>query len=290
LQGVKEEALDFEGIQLEAGSGLKERGVIVSKATAKNFDISDLKGILGKNLILEVISLPSEEEPTISSLSGLKQTKIEATISGIASDELVSAIYLPLDKLKGVLGKNAYDGLKVKVSDRKKVAAVRSEIEKMGYSTSAVLDLIEQIDRVFLITQIVLGTIGGVALMVALLGIINTMMISLLERTHEIGIMKAIGASNREIRRIFAYESGLFGLFGGIFGVSAAFLLGQGVNNILNYLIRVSGGTGSMVIFITPKSFAFEMIILSVLVSLLAGWWPARRAAKLSAMEALRYE
>jgi putative ABC transport system permease protein len=187
-------------------------------------------------------------------------------------------------------GSSIYNSVKIKVSDRKYVEQARNEIETLGYTTTSVVDLIKKVDKVFLITQIILGIIGGVALIVALIGIVNIMTISLLERTHEVGILKAIGATNKDIRRIFEYEVLLFGLVGGGFGVLSAWLFGEGINTTLSFLMKLSEIEGAIRIFITPVSFAIEVIVLTVLVSLLAGLYPAKRAAKLSPMEALRYE
>jgi putative ABC transport system permease protein len=174
--------------------------------------------------------------------------------------------------------------------DRKKLQQTRDEIEKLGFETSSLSDLISQVDKTFLFIQLVLAGLGGIALMVASFGIINTMIISLLERSREIGTMKALGITNKDIRRIFTYEAALFGLFGGLLGAGGGFLFGQGINGLLGYLMKRAGEPAGLVVFVTPWKFAFLVILFAIFISYLSGLYPARRAAKISPLDALRYE
>jgi len=288
IYGIKPEATSFEGIGLIQGKNITDKdGIIISKALAKNFNDFSPEQLINKKIQLNLVVMPSGEN---FDLSLIKNINIEETIVGISSDELMTSAFLSLDQIKSLTGLREYDSVKVKALNRKNVEMVRNKIEEMGLKTTSVVDLIKQVDRVFLITQIILGIIGGVALIVALIGIINIMTISLLERTHEVGIMKAIGASNLDIKKIFEYEVLLYGLVGGITGVLGGWLFGQGINWLVYYLMQVSNIPGSLNVFIVPPFFALEMIILTTVVSMFAGLYPARRAAKLSPMEALRYE
>lgn len=287
IMAINPEALDFEGVSMLAGNkAFDNNGVIVSRAVAKNFDASNPTAIVGKEINMDIVVIPDD---TLD-LSQFKNIKSVKKVAGVSNDDVLTSVYMPLQEIKTLTDINDYSSIRVKVSDRKKVAEVRDNIEKLGFSTTSVVDLINQVDRVFLITQIVLGIIGGVALIVALIGIVNIMTISLLERTHEVGIMKAIGATNGDIKKIFEYEVILFGFFGSVAGVFGAWFFGESINWIVAVLMKASGIAGSIQIFSTPGFFAFEMILLTVLVSLAAGLYPARRAAKLSPMEALRYE
>ncbi|MFA7253276.1 MAG: ATP-binding cassette domain-containing protein [Patescibacteria group bacterium] len=290
LQGINLEALDFEGIKLEAGKKFDDDSIIISKAAAKNFDVKDLNSIIGTTIKVDILVVPANQSFSFDQLSQTKLISIDKTIAGVSGDDLIAAVYMPLSAVKTISGLSDYSSMKVKTDDRKNVAPVRDQIEKKGFKTTSVVDLIEQVDKVFLIAQIILGVIGGVALVVALIGIVNIMTISLLERTHEVGIIKAIGATNKDVQKIFEYEVILFGLCGGVAGVGGAWLFGEFINIMIQYLMRLSNIAGEMVIFITPLYFALEVITLTVFVSMLAGFYPARRASKLSPMEALRYE
>ena len=287
IYGIKPEATSFEGVGLIYGKNFSDNGIIITKALAKNFNNSNPEQLLGKKIQLNLVIMPTGDN---FDLSKIKNFTVEEPVVGISGDDLATSVFAPLQKIKDLTGQEEYNSLKVKAFNRKKVEGVRNKIEEMGLKTSSVVDLINQVDKVFLITQIILGIIGGIALIVALIGIINIMTISLLERTHEVGIMKAIGASNLDIKKIFEYEVLLYGLIGGIAGVAGSWFFGQGINWLVNYLMQISNIPGSLNIFIIPPFFAIEMIILTTVVSMLAGLYPARRAARLSPMEALRYE
>jgi macrolide transport system ATP-binding/permease protein len=284
LTGIDQDALGFESVNVTNGKPfVAPNEIIISNAAAKNFDIKDASTAIGKTVDLEFYVFSTDGE------NGLKTKKVNSSAK-ISNDDLVAAIYMPLSQLKVLSEQTKYNGIKVKVSDRKNVAVARNEVEAMGFSTTSVVDLIKQVDKIFYVTQIILGVIGGVALIVALISIVNIMTISLLERTHEVGTLKAIGATNKDIRRIFEYEVAFFGIAGGVTGVAGAWGFGILINYVI-HLLLVSTNTGNyMNVFVTPAPFAIEMIILTLLVSMMAGWYPAKRASKLSPLEALRYE
>jgi ABC-type antimicrobial peptide transport system permease subunit len=135
----------------------------------------------------------------------------------------------------------------------------------------------------------ILAGIGGVALLVAAIGIANTMVMAVLERTREIGIMKAIGGSDGDIRRIFLIEASAIGLFGGVAGVSLGWLVGRVINFGANVYIQQQGGTAGN-LFSLPFWLIGGAIGFSIAVSLVAGSYPAARAAKLNPIEALRHD
>lgn len=187
------------------------------------------------------------------------------------------------------LGVANYGGVKVKVISQEKLDEVRSNIESRGYTVNAPVDTLSEINVIFQIFQVILGVFGVIALCVAAIGMFNTMTISLLERTREIGIMKAIGANNRDIMKIFLLESILIGFIGGILGILVGWLFGQGINIIVNALAKTLGGE-PVQIFVTPWEIAVVMIVLSIIIGLLTGLYPARRGSRLNPLLALRYE
>ena len=286
INGLKPDTLDFENVSLISGSKYSDSaGLIISKSTAKLFG-GDPQTFIGKDAKISLIVIGDDP----SDLTGAKIVEMNEKIVGVSADESAAAAYISLARLMNATTQPSYNSLKVKVDDRTNVEQVKSSIEKLGFSTSSVVDLVDRVDKVFLITQIALGIIGGVALIIALIGIINIMTVALLERTHEVGILKAIGASNLDIRRIFEYEVLMYGLVGAIFGVFGAWGLGELINNAIGYLMKVSEIPGSIRLFDTPFSFAAEMVVLTILASLLGGWYPSKKASRLSPAEALRYE
>ncbi|MFA5927662.1 MAG: ATP-binding cassette domain-containing protein [Patescibacteria group bacterium] len=291
VYGIRSDALALEGIKTDQKNGLSaDDSILLSRAALKGLDIKDESGLLGKTARFQLTVLPQGNNLSLADLRDSKNIDIEGKIEGSTSDDVVVAAYVPLSRLKTLTGSTQYNSVKVRANDRKNVEAIRDSVEKLGLSTTSVTDLVKQIDRVFLIIQIVLGVIGAVGLLVALLGIINIMTISLLERTHEVGIMKAIGATNKDVKQIFQYEVIFFGFWGGLVGITGSLLFGWLINSILAYLASASNIETSLKIFVTPFYFGAEMLVLTVLVALLAGWYPAKRASRLSPMEALRYE
>jgi macrolide transport system ATP-binding/permease protein len=287
LQGLKPSALDYENVNLQSGKEYSDdSGIIISRATAKLFGDSEPGSYVGKDATLSLILAGSDS----NDLTQAKIINVNEKIVGVSSDESAPSAFISLSRIKKITSAASYNSLKVKVDDRKNVAQVKTAIEALGFSTNSVVDLIDRVDKVFLITQIALGIIGGVALIIALIGIINIMTVALLERTHEVGVLKAIGASSLDIRRVFEYEVLMYGLAGAIFGVLGAWGLGELINHTIGYLMKVSDIPGSIRLFETPFSFAIEMVVLTVFASLLGGWYPSKKASKLSPMEALRYE
>lgn len=182
-----------------------------------------------------------------------------------------------------------YQSAVVRVAAAQKTQEVQERIKKMGFSAFSLNDALQGAKRGFLILDIVLALIGSIALAVASLGIMNTMVMSILERTREIGIMKAIGGSDGDIRRIFLIEASAIGFFGGIVGV----ILGWGVGRIINiganlYIQQQGGAPGN--IFSLPFWLIGGAIGFSIVISLLAGSYPAARAAKLDPIQALRHD
>jgi putative ABC transport system permease protein len=202
----------------------------------------------------------------------------------------VTPVMLPLARAKAMAVRaNAYLSLTVKVAGAQYTQDVEDAIKKKGLSAFSINDALQGAKRAFILLDIVLSLIGSIALAVSSLGIVNTMVMSILERTREIGIMKAIGGSDADIRRIFLIEASAIGLFGGVAGVALGWLVGRIVNFGANVYIQQQGGpTGNL--FSLPFWLIGGAIGFSVAVSLVAGSYPAARAAKLNPIDALRHD
>lgn len=178
----------------------------------------------------------------------------------------------------------------VRVQDPVVMTDVRNRINSLGFSSFSIVDQLEQLRTVFLIINSALGLLGGISLLVASFGIANTMIMSILERTREIGIMKAIGAEDREIKLIFFVEAGVIGLTGGILGV----LLAWGIDGLANRLaysfILQPQGASYVDFFALPLFLWLGAILFAVLVSILAALYPAARAARIDPVKALRHD
>lgn len=285
--GVTPKLLDIEGIKVKEGktfSGDEAKEVIISQSALKVFDVKDYSSVLGQELVVNFIVL--DDEGNIKKIDDSLQSQ-KFKIVGLI-DEEKNNVYIPISHIKP-LGIKFYNRAKVRVKERPDLSTVRSEIDAMGFTTISVKDTISQIDKIFLIVKIVLGAFGMIALLVASIGIFNTMTIALLERTHEIGIMKAIGGTDKDISRTFVAEVSMIGLFGGALGVTLGIVGGWGINWLVNSLAKAVGGEPNT-LFYTPIEFIFIAIFFAFFVSMIAGLYPAKRASKLSPIEALRYE
>jgi putative ABC transport system permease protein len=179
--------------------------------------------------------------------------------------------------------------LTVRVKDPAKVAQVQDTIKSMGFRTFSVLDATKSLRRFFTVLDLFLGIFGSLALAVATLAIINTLVMAVLERRREIGVMKAIGASDGDVKRLFFAEAGAMGFFGGVLGVALGFAIGKAINLGTGIYLR-NHQLPAEPVWILPGWLIGAAIGFSIVVSLLAGLYPASRAARLDPVQTLKYE
>jgi putative ABC transport system permease protein len=216
-----------------------------------------------------------------------------------------AGIYLPLavvEKLQVVQGADLrnvarspsgegarYAALNVRASSPAAVAQIESSITHMGFAAFSLIDVTRNLRTFFAIFDLFLGIFGSLALAVASLGIINTLVMAILERRREIGVLKALGAANRDVKQLFFAEAGVMGLVGGVFGVLLGWAIGRAIQfGTMVYMKRQ--GLNSPNIWSVPWWLVLGAIGFAVLVSLASGIYPASRAARLDPVEALRYE
>jgi len=205
----------------------------------------------------------------------------------------MSQVELALARASGNLAEGqteGYDRAVVRVEDPVQLTAVRQQITDLGFSSFSIVDEIDQIRTVFLIIDSVLGLLGGISLLVASFGIANTMIMSILERTREIGIMKAIGAEDREIKLIFFVEAAVIGVVGGILGVLIAWGIDGLANRLAYRFILKPQGASFIDFFSMPIYLSLGAIAFALVVSILAALYPASRAARIDPVRALRHD
>jgi putative ABC transport system permease protein len=182
-----------------------------------------------------------------------------------------------------------YAALNVRANSPNAVAQLESSITHMGFAAFSLIDVTRNLRTFFAIFDMFLGIFGSLALAVASLGIINTLVMAILERRREIGVLKALGAADRDVRRLFFAEAGVMGLAGGLFGVVLGWAIGRAIQlATIIYLKRQ--GVNPPNIWTVPWWLVGGAIAFAVVVSLASGIYPASRAAKLDPVEALRYE
>ena len=182
-----------------------------------------------------------------------------------------------------------YSSVNVRVKSPGQVQAVEDAIKKRGFNTFSILDASRSIQQFFKVLDVFLGIFGSLALAVAFIGIVNTLVMAILERRREIGIMKAIGASDGDVKRLFFAEAGAMGILGGVVGVALGWAIGQVINLGTNVYLKRQNFPPEHFWSVPWWLVAFA-ILFSFLVSLAAGLYPAGRAARLDPVQALRYE
>lgn len=262
----------------------EKKEIVVNQSVLQLLNIDENQAI-GKELSLSLVVVGELlEDPNVR----IESAPLNYKIVGVIPDEGTPIIYVPFMDVRS-LGVNKYSQLKVIAKDNNSLRDIRTTIESAGYGTVSVSDTVVQIDSLFSNFRLVLSVLGLVALSVAALGMFNTLTVSLLERTREVGLMKAMGLKSDEVKSLFLTESMIMGLYGGILGL----LLGIGLGKLLSLILSalsVVKGVGFVDVSYVPLSFVIFVIFLSILVGIATGYYPAKRATKISALNALRYE
>src|SRR6185503_19421305 len=213
-------------------------------------------------------------------------------------------IFMPLEEVKAMnewangikinYNKTGYNQVIVIVSDPKQALDIADQITDMGFQAFTYQMFVEGINSFYQILQVIFGGVGAIALMVAAIGIANTMTMSILERTREIGLMKAVGATNRDVLAIFLGEAAGIGFIGGLGGVLSGWLAGQAINVVaIVYLAGQAsqqGGVPPSIAVYTPVWLPLFALIFSTIIGMISGLYPALRAATMIPVMALKYE
>lgn len=268
------------------------------------------KPVLGKQIVMRYAERENSNAGGDSASYSVISRELTLTIVGVTDldpDSMGGAqarVFLPQKLLEGLHAMQAYDfrdstratsaqpaysRVIARVNGAGKVDAVEQAIKKLGFNTFSILDASKGLQTVFRIVDSFLLVFGSLALTVACIGIINTLVMAILERRREIGIMKAIGASDGDLRNLFFAEAGAMGLLGGIFGTLLGWLIGRAINIGTNIYFR-SLGIPAEKILAVPWWLVGVAIGVALVVSLVSGLYPAARAAKLDPVQALRYE
>jgi len=278
--------LDWSGKKIRYGSNLSaDKSKIVVNTSYLTFITNDKpETAIGKKVQFDVI-VPKE---LAKSGEAKTYTDQEFEIAGVIKDDTSPSVYLNTAAASG-WDLSSYSQAKVRISDQNKASTVRKQIEAYGLKTEYVGDTVNQVEQVFSIFKIVLGSFGFIALLVALLGMFNTLTISLLERIKEVALMKILGMNKRDVRNLFVAEAVALGFVGGIVGIVWGMALGKIANWILNIFATRAGGD-AVSVFYYPMSLIGAIVLTAILVGFVTGIYPARRAARVNALDVLRYE
>ncbi len=307
--GVATEDLSILGLKADQGvTTLSRASVIIGSQVALNFYDPNLRpgqepppppDLYDQQIQVTIIKYDADGNEIRKNVS-LRVAGV-LTETGAESDW---SMYLPLDQIASFnewangarvnRNKDGYNEAIVIVDTPEKTIEVRDQIIAIGFQAYTMLDFVQGINNFYTILQVVLGGVGAIALLVAAIGIANTMAMSILERTREIGLMKAVGATNRDVLAIFLGEAAGIGFIGGAGGVLIGWLAGQGLNVVaVVYLAQQAaqqGGVPPSVAVYTPIWLPVFVLLFSVFIGMVSGLYPALRAATMIPVQALKYE
>lgn len=293
VQGVEPAYLRYAGITTSAGDLFLEEdladtnSIMISPAVLKLFGIEDdeMDGFIGEQVSLRLLLPANDGSDRVDEIVIDKQYRIR----GITKEEGVLNIMMMLPELRNYVGIEEYERIQVRVIDNENLPLIEANLIESGYRVTALSKTVEQASQIFQGIQVVLAAFGGIALLVSAIGMFNTMTVTLLERTKEIGIMRTIGASPADVKNLFVSESVVVGFMGGLTGIIMGVALGVSVNLLLNFVASQYGGQ-AVNLFSFPIGFLLFIAIFSSIVGFLTGIFPARRASKLNPLDAIRYE
>jgi putative ABC transport system permease protein len=291
LQGAEPAYLRYAGITASAGDVFVEEDigngneVMLSPAVLKLFGADDPEAFVGQEVSFRLL-IPAED-----GTDAITEVNIEKKfrVKGITKEEGVLNALIMLPELRNYVGIEVYDRAQVKVVSNEFLDAVEAALIELGYRVTALSKTVEQASKIFQGIQGTLAVFGGIALVVSAIGMFNTMTVTLLERTKEIGIMRTLGASPSDVKLLFISESVVVGFLGGVSGVLMGITIGFVVNLLLNVAASQFGGQ-AVKLFAFPLWFLTFITLFSAIVGYLTGIFPARRAAALNPLDAIRYE
>lgn len=281
----------------------------------ENMNVADLaKPLVGRQLIMryaERTAAPSQSGNAAGTAYSVISREQTLTIVGICDldpdslrQQARARVFLPLQFAEGlhvmqpsdlrdttnvINGQPTYTTVEVRIKSPKFVQSVEDEIKKMGFNTFSIVDATKNLRQFFAVLDLFLGIFGSLALAVASIGIVNTLVMAILERRREIGIMKAIGASDADVKGLFFAEAGMMGVLGGAVGVALGWTIGRVINLGANVYLKRQNFPPEQIWFV-PWWLVIGAIAFAIIVSLLSGLYPASRAARLDPIQALRYE
>lgn len=282
--GVDTNYATLNAFTFRAGRNLQvgdDTAAVISTPILDTWGIKKPQDAIGKQVALTV---PLQN-------AGATQPEIKKTFTVIGVIDLSSGseIFIPGNLFTGA-GVPRYSDVKIVADDVSNVTQLRSQIEAEGFLTTSPIDTLDQINQVFRFFTIILAGFGGIGMIVAVLGMFNTLTISLLERTKELGLMFALGARRSDMYRLFVFEAVLLSLMGAVLGIIIAVVLGFAVNILMNTLAHNRGVAQSIVLFAYPWWLVLGTIVFMLVVGFVVVLFPARRAKHINPIDALRRE
>jgi putative ABC transport system permease protein len=258
---------------------------LLNATVARQLTTANPSTLIGKEVTIRLV-LRAELFSNETATSTIESAKY--IVSGIMDEGTTPYIYVPLNAITKYQV-DRFSAIKVELKDADLVEKVKPQIEHLGFKVDSIKNTIDQVEQFFSVFQVILLIIGAVAVIVAAVGMFNTLTISLMEKTREVGIMKVLGAKKKDISRVFVAESLIVGIAGSVVGIALSVLVGSLINLSISIAAR-SSGNASVTLFNLPVHYTLIIVAAAIVISVLTGLYPSRRAAKINPLEALRYE
>ena len=290
INGSDQNYLELSSFKLVEGEKIaipSDDQVIVNTSLLKTIGISDNAKIMKQKIKLVI---PKDKRQEASGGAEVKEDfEKEVTVVGVIDSGSGAEVFTTYTLLLSS-GFQDYNQVKVVVNTKEDVPAVRKQIESLGFITASPVDTLEQINQVFTILNFLLAGFGGIGMVIAVLGMFNTLTISLLERTKEIGLLISLGARRKDVKRLFVIEALALSFMGAVFGLIAAWGLGKGINMALYNLAQSRGVLDTFSVFFIPIWLIIGILAFTAITGLIVVAYPPRRASRISPIDALRHE
>ena len=291
LFGAKPPYFRYAGSKVSEGTLFKDgeevsdaNKVLLTRGALKLFNVES-KDVLGQEVSFRVFVPKNDGSGDVQEMSLNKKY----IVKGVTDEPSAIGAYISLAEVTSQFPVQMYERAQVRVEASSYLNDITNKIIDKGFRVTALSKTVDQANKIFNGVQAVLATFGGIALVVSAIGMFNTMTVTLLERTAEIGIMRTIGASPKNIMVLFLMESVIVGFLGGVIGILFGVIVGFSVNLLINSVAARYGGI-AIKLFAFPIFFLLFISSFSAIVGFLTGIFPARRAASLNPLDAIRYK
>jgi putative ABC transport system permease protein len=267
----------------EAGGIILSQGAVRAAGVSSN----DFAHVIGQKVETILRTSRGETQSFNLQVQGISQER-SPTIEVSLTDRIAMKNWW--FNATNILEREGYDSVTIRAEDVSRANTLSAQLRHDGFQVQSLEVFVTVANRILTVVTTMFTLIGGIALLVATIGIANTMVMAIYERTREIGILKAMGASRREIRQMFMLEAGFIGMIGGVAGLLIGWLLGLGLNQAIEIFSRIREQPLHGKFFLVTPLLAVGTIAFATFIGLVAGLLPAQRAAKLDPLEALRHE
>lgn len=282
--GIDRTYQDESSLNISKGHALdfnNSKEALIDQAVLDSMGVKDYGKVIGQKIKISV-SLANSGARTPQSVSDYR-------LVGVVQDEGGGEVYIPSSNFDAA-GVPNYSQVKLLADTSSSVDPLRAQIESFGFVTNSPIDTVAQINQIFKFFNFILAGFGAIGMVVAILGMFNTLTISLLERTKEIGLMMALGGRRIDMRKLFLFEAILLSVAGAIIGIVFAVAGGKLINIVMNALAHHRGVSGNFSLFATPIWLILASILFMVVVGLAVVYYPAKHAEQTDPIDALRRE